>query len=300
MKVYLVFILFFSLLMFSFQHTIAQQNKPTSSALMSVVEAERSFAGTSVQKGIRDSFIEFFADDGVNFTPAPTNAKEFYGKRPAGASPVTLDWYPIYADVAQSAEMGYTTGPYTLTNKEQQKVVGQGYYFSVWKKQADGNWKVMADIGIQTPAFKSMPTALFETETSASTKKFNDANLDAISEQLMESERYFSTISFVTHFQKAYLNLLDNNARLHRNYNFPFVGKEAIKKFISANKFFLTYEPIKADVSQSADLAYTYGSYEIKVLESGSKLKNEKGYYLHVWKRVKDGKWKLVAEIMNQ
>lgn len=299
MKVYLVFVLFASLLTFNFQHTTAWQKDQTSSALISVVEAERSFAGTSVQKGIRDSFIEFFADDGVNFTPAPTNAKEFYGKRPADASPVILDWYPIYADVAQSAEMGYTTGPYTVTDKEQKKVVSQGYYFSVWKKQADGNWKVMADIGIQTPAFKSMPTALFETKTSTPKKQFTNSNLDAIREQLMTSERSFSNISSATEFQKAYLNLLGDNARLHRNDSFPFVGSDAIKKFISENKMVLHYEPIKADVSQSADLAYVYGSYEMKVSKD-STLKDEKGYYLHVWKRIEDGKWKLVAEIMNQ
>lgn len=98
---------------------------------MAVVEAERSFARTSVQKGIRDSFLEFFADDGVNFTPAPGNGKEFYGKRPAGALPMILDWTLVYADIAQSGEMGYTTGPYTVTDKEKQKVVAQGYYFSV-------------------------------------------------------------------------------------------------------------------------------------------------------------------------
>lgn len=37
----------------------------------------------------------------------------------------------------------------------------------------------------------------------------------------------------------------------------------------------------------------------MKVVEIG-KLKDEKGYYLHVWKRANDGKWKLVAEILNQ
>lgn len=70
----------------------------------------------------------------------------------------------------------------------------------------------------------------------------------------MEAERAFSRISSAAEFQKAYLNFLGDNARLHRNNYFPFVGKEAIKSFISTNKFIMHYEPMKTDMAQSADL----------------------------------------------
>jgi ketosteroid isomerase-like protein len=170
---------------------LAQKDKQQSD-LMSLVEAERAFARASVAKGIRDSFLEFFADDGVNFSPEPGNAKEFYGKRPAGPSLITLDWSPIYADISQAGDMGYTTGPYTVTSKEQQKVVGQGYYFSVWKKQAGGNWKVAADIGIQTPAFESKEFPKFQASQQFKRSKTDKVNLEAEREQLMKSDRSFN------------------------------------------------------------------------------------------------------------
>ena len=295
MKRYIVCFLF-SFFLLNFQMAFAQP-KEQPPALMSVGEAERSFARTSVQKGIRDSFLEFFADDGVNFTPAPGNAKEFYNKRPA-ASPVILDWSPVYADVAASGDLGYTTGPYTVTNKADNKVVAQGYYFSVWKKQADGNWKVMADIGIETPAFESNDKPNYQPPKNLNKKTFK-TNLETEGSKLMETEKAFSKISAATEFQKLYLKLLGENARLHRNESFPFVGKNAIKSFILTNKLVWHYEPMKMDIAQSGDLAYVYGSYEMKVLENNS-LKNEKGFYLHVWKRISNGVWKMVAEIMNQ
>src|SRR5437763_16613391 len=120
-------------------------------ALASLVEAERAFAPLSVAKGVRESFLTYFADDGINFQPHPTNTKEALRKRPAPATPppVTLDWYPVYADASHAGDLGYTTGPYTFTDHSQQsRPTPYGYYFSVWQKQADGCWKVAVDSGI--------------------------------------------------------------------------------------------------------------------------------------------------------
>src|ERR671939_846865 len=81
-------------------------------ALASLVEAERAFARLSVAQGVRAAFMTYFAEDGINFQPHPTNTKEAYRQRPAPAQPppVTLDWYPVYADVARAGDLGYTTG----------------------------------------------------------------------------------------------------------------------------------------------------------------------------------------------
>ena len=120
-----------------------------SPALASLVEAERAFARTSVEKGIRESFIEFFADDGIGFDPHPIKVKEAYLKQPAPATrpPVVLDWQPVYADVSRAGDLGYTTGPYTFTNNApDKKSTHYGFYFSIWKKQADGSWKAVEDM----------------------------------------------------------------------------------------------------------------------------------------------------------
>src|SRR6202023_4231773 len=49
--------------------------------------------------------------------------------------------------------LGYTTGPYVLreTGPGQRGEAQNGYYVTVWRRQADGAWKVVADLGATTP-----------------------------------------------------------------------------------------------------------------------------------------------------
>jgi ketosteroid isomerase-like protein len=86
---------------------------------------------------------------------------------------------------------------------------------------------------------------------------------------------------------------------------FPLTEKDAIRAFFTAKPLTMTWEPIKADVSQSNDLGYTYGSYELRetsaAATSGAATTAavEKGYFVRVWKRNKDGKWKVALDTTN-
>jgi hypothetical protein len=102
------------LILSAFVSSAVSQKIKTSSPLGSLVEAERAFARTSVQKGIRESFLEFFAEDGINFQPHPVKTREAILKRlaPATRPPVVLNWEPAYADISRAGDLGYTTGPY--------------------------------------------------------------------------------------------------------------------------------------------------------------------------------------------
>ncbi len=48
----------------------------------SLAATERAFARHSLEHGLRAAFIEYFADDGINFQPDPVNAKEAFRARP--------------------------------------------------------------------------------------------------------------------------------------------------------------------------------------------------------------------------
>src|SRR5262249_22810862 len=131
------------------------QEKEQLPAQASLVVAERAFAKLSVEKGVRESFITYFAEDGINFQPHPTRTKEAFLKRPAPATlpPTTLNWAPIYGDVSQAGDMGISTGPFTIEDHSDAKRPTQhGMFFSVWKKQSDGNWRVVMDCGVRTPS----------------------------------------------------------------------------------------------------------------------------------------------------
>ena len=61
----------------------------------------------------------------------------------------TLTWKPLYADIAQSGELGYTYGIYEFKamDPEGKPIMGNGTYVSIWKKDQFGNWKLVLDTG---------------------------------------------------------------------------------------------------------------------------------------------------------
>jgi len=276
------------------------QEKELPPALASLVAAERAFARTSVEKGIRDSFLAFFADDGINFQPHPVNTKAAFRQRPAPPTrpPITLNWEPIYGDVAQAGDLGYTTGPYLLTDESPQKSPPQyGYFFSIWKQQADGSWKVVLDFGISTPAPANSaehPSFQAARQTSSAPSSAQ-ANPEAARSALIEMEREFSRAAASNGVVNAFLKYLSDDARLYRDGMFPLTEKGAIRSFLSKKAAALAWKSIRADMSRSADLGYTYGSYELTNPGSPS-IVIEKGYYVHVWKREAEGRWRVVLD----
>ena len=97
--------------------------------------------------------LSYYAEDATMF---PANAPIAMGKpsiRVAWtglmATPgFSLTWVPIKAEVARSADMGYTFGTYSLMMNDPtgKSVNDRGKYVVVWKKQPDNSWKAVADI----------------------------------------------------------------------------------------------------------------------------------------------------------
>jgi ketosteroid isomerase-like protein len=118
---------------------------------------EANFAADVAKHG-HDAFLTYFADDGVEVVDGGGfDTKNLMRKRapwPAGA---TLTWTPIKADMSASGDLGYTYGNYIFTakNKGGKVVVNHGKYTSIWKKQKDGQWKVVVDMGNSSPDPKS-------------------------------------------------------------------------------------------------------------------------------------------------
>ncbi len=277
------------------QVNFAQSLSP---ALSSLFEAERAFARASVEKGIRASFLEFFADEAIVFQPHPVKYKEAVKDRPAPPDPlaVTLNWEPIFSDISAAGDMGYNTGPYTLTDNTPEKRPPQhGFFFSVWKKQADGNWKVVLDVGIQT---NEAYTGSRELKTSrVIQRKANpaEANVEAERAGLLTAERDFLKAAQTDGLVKAFSKYSAQDARLHRNGTQPILGEAEIVTFLAKTFFTPTWAPMFADVAQSGDLGYTYGSYESKESKPPNAI-TEKGYYARVWKRGANNKWFVVLD----
>jgi uncharacterized protein (TIGR02246 family) len=100
-----------------------------------------------------EGFASFFVPDGVLLPPngAPVSGREAIAKwagEMTAAPGFAVSWEPTKAEAARSGDLGYTMGTYELTvnDAKGKPVTDRGKYVSVWKKQADGSWKVAADI----------------------------------------------------------------------------------------------------------------------------------------------------------
>jgi ketosteroid isomerase-like protein len=80
-------------------------------------------------------------------------------------------------------------------------------------------------------------------------------------------------------------------------------GKEDIKElwllFFDVPGSWIKWESMKVEVSNSADLAYSAGTYELREPDEEGKIVTEKGEYVAVWKKAPDGNWKLAILISN-
>lgn len=59
-----------------------------------------------------------------------------------------ISWTPTMAEASRSSDLGYTQGTYEMsfTDSGGKQVSDKGKYVTVWKKQPDKSWKVVADI----------------------------------------------------------------------------------------------------------------------------------------------------------
>ena len=61
---------------------------------------------------------------------------------------VALSWKPTKVTAAESGDLAYSTGAYEMSAPDDtgKPSIDRGKYVAVWKKQADGNWKVAVDV----------------------------------------------------------------------------------------------------------------------------------------------------------
>jgi ketosteroid isomerase-like protein len=133
----------------------AQETTASGSDLLRKLEADFVQA---VAKNGHDAFVSYFADDGVELEDGGgIKTKAEMRKEAAWPPDFSLTWAPVKDEMAASGDLGYTYGNYVLKskNKDGKLVTHHGKYASVWKKQKDGSWKVVMDMGNSSPEPKN-------------------------------------------------------------------------------------------------------------------------------------------------
>jgi ketosteroid isomerase-like protein len=135
---------------------ISPVTQPTiSPGQLTLLELEAHFAD-AVAAGGGKAFASFFADDAVTLS----NGKPATLGRGAIAASATWDpkdyqltWVAQGAQMGPSNDMGFTWGHYEgrSTDKDGKPIVTSGRYMTIWKKLADGTWKVALDASADEP-----------------------------------------------------------------------------------------------------------------------------------------------------
>lgn len=277
------------------------ETQSRSDALSTLVQTERLFARTCGEKGIRASFLEFFADDAIAFFPEPVKYKAAVKNLPAPDPHLAaLEWEPQAGGISASCDLGYTTGPSVRTdNAAPGRPRRYGMFFSVWKKQMDGSWKVAVDIGVSTPApFAPFGMPFKEPGREPFVVRAGEVVAMGKHATIVNVEAEFSESCLSRGVLNGYLLHVDDESRLYRTNTMPIVGVDSIRSFLTMMTATPSWTPIATEMSLAGDLGYSYGSYEYTG-SSGDQSSVEKGYYLRVWKRTAPDEWRIVVDITN-
>ena len=115
-------------------------------------QLEAEFMKAAADRGSQ-GYLSYYAEESVEL---PNGGPIIQGKTNIAPGMGFLDdknnrliWTPVGADISASGDLGYTYGNYEFhsKNKQGKETVDYGKYTSIWKRQKDGSWKVVLDMG---------------------------------------------------------------------------------------------------------------------------------------------------------
>ena len=203
-----------------------------------------------------------------------------------------IQWSAVRADVSADGGTGYTIGYGTTTRRDN----GATVYLRMitwWQKQADGAWKVKANVpglflnpptdvpaGFGTPADNGVQGAPASTATA---------------EDVMQADRDFAAMSVAQNAKVAFESFAAPTAVAVGG---PDYGPEAIgRAFGDGTGFVLSWGPVAGGISGSGDLGYTIGYAKTQLLNpDGSPAGASFSKYLTIWQRQPNGQFLYVAD----
>jgi ketosteroid isomerase-like protein len=113
-------------------------------SVQTLMKLDEQFCRDFAARGV-DGWMSWFAEDAVVFRPdgpvirTKAEATAHYRKVfPPGQN--SLRWKPLGGMISSASDLGFTYGTWESKGRT-------GKYLTTWKKQKDGSWKIVADIG---------------------------------------------------------------------------------------------------------------------------------------------------------
>ena len=121
--------------------------------------AEASFSKLAMKSGLAEAFYQFLAPGGTVLLPdaSPLDGREVVRIHLAASQQTVLDWQPGRAEISQNGDLGYTWGTFEMRGQVMDGKIQNTYgkYVSLWKKQADGTWRIVLHSNNSSPPPKT-------------------------------------------------------------------------------------------------------------------------------------------------
>ena len=253
-----------------------------------IVAAERAFAADFPALGLAGSFTKWSVPEAIIIAEGQARTVEalFQGApRMRQPGEPLIEWWPVFAGVAMSGEMGFTTGP---AARDQEPY---GHYFTIWRRQADGSWKWVYDGGTNaSPAGQPGPDA---EPRLLPTAMVGSATPEAAFAEVRAAEAALAEVAAGDQ-KAAHLSALAEDGRLYVSSLPPADGRAAFAAALDAWPARFEFGATEGGGSSDAgDMVWTYGP--AAWTRDGA---SRHGHYMRLWQKREEG-WRIVmAELL--
>lgn len=258
-----------------------------------IVAAERAFAADAPSMGIAGSFNKWSVPEAIVIGGGQAQRiGDAYPDGPRPADEPLLEWWPNFAGIARSGDLGFTTGGVAVNGQR------TGHYFTLWKRQADGSWKWVYDGGsgasaADVPGPDSEPVILpVGPELLEVRYAGQPPDPRPRSEQAMiavRAQEAALAAAAAADQKTAHLAAMADNGRLYVAPRPPAIGRTAFKAALSGWPATFEFGPTEGGgASAYGDLVWTYGP--AAWTRDGQA---RTGHYVRLWQR-QEGGWKIV------
>jgi len=244
-----------------------------------VVAAERAFAADGLAMGVQASFLKHSAPEGILFAPEPVLARAVFGQpRPKGAP---LVWWPLWAGISCSGDLGFTTGPYTVDGKP------GGYYFTVWARQPDGSWKWLFDGGPPSDQTNAAPQG---SEVAYARLAARQAGSPSKAMEEVTRAEIALHAAARTDAKAAFLAAVADDGRIVGSKAAPPASRTELEAELATRATSIAFTPLGGQASKAGDLAWTYGVARWSKDGPGAR-----GHYVRIWRNDRAG-WRILFD----
>lgn len=132
--------------------TLAAPGVFAQSPAAALMEADKAFDRDTAARGL-EGWMSWFAEDAriegaTDVIAGKPALREVYSKMFAQRE-FRIHWWPVSADISEDGTLGYTFGRASISWRDEKGELQkrESRYTTLWRKQKDGTYKVVFDMG---------------------------------------------------------------------------------------------------------------------------------------------------------